>query len=1008
MFWIHASRFVESYKHIASECNVPGRDDPNTDVLQLVREWLEARYTCKFVMVIDNVDDRNMFFDELSPSVRALRHYVPQSSRGTTIYTTRNRDVGIDLSLDRDPIIVPAMEVEEARSLLGKRVLAKSTDAEQLELLDELVYLPLAIAQATAFMSKRNKSIFEYLKLYKQSESTRVRLLGQRFNYHGREARPLESVVTTWWISFNYIKEENTRAAELLSIMSFLDYQGVPFSLLIADGEDTFDFEEAMGVLEAFSLVTLDTQRYSCNVHRLVTVAVQGWLTQYENRRNSVSFSALRLVNDQYPDGFFESWPRCRRYLPHAEAALCHTIGMKDTHVLDKRAVLLLKMSTYLRMIGSYEASEHAAEESMHIFTSLFGQDHEYTLDAVASYASTVHKRGRYQTSLALHRQVLTGREKVLGYGHRNTLESLNALGSDLQTLCCYKEAEEIHRKELKYKKVLLDENPSNRGLESDYLIALNNVAKILASQGQLAEAEKLHRESLVKSEALLGRLHPDSFITRGELIGTIRDQGRLEEAEEMYNTLLSDRTNLLGEKHFDTAISLSNLATVKARQKKYEEAEELKKRVYEIQKETLGERHPSTINALHNLACCASDKESYKEAENGFRECLEAQNEILGPSHSHTLNTRRNLADAMRKQEKYDEAETLERATLEICESLTENKEKEVAATLTHIAEGFADQSRWADAEATRRQELSLRVAVEGENSPRAINCLNHLGIALGSQEKNSEVTDVYQRVLEYQSTVLGWDDIETQKTLWNLALAYRNTRQLDLSEPRYKRLYELQCKKHGSDADATLRTLMQLAWVLQQKQDYAESEARYRVLLKSALATMAPGEYRIRDAMTAMNNLASVLKYQDEKSEETATLLRECYSVRRKELGDEHPLARKSLWFLAVHLRDLGRTEESDVLFQRLDGLEALMIGGDGEDMPVVDDGDRSGKDENMQVFDNGDESGEDGMDEQDDDQVDMFARKSNTWPTSHADVLAEGDGRTMQSDSADVHMQ
>jgi len=236
VFWVHASnpaRFVESYKRIASECNIPGKDDPNSDVLQLVRDWLEAKYKRPFLMIVDNVDDRMVFFDHPPPPGKALRVYIPHCNGGTIIYTTRSRDIGIDLSLDRDPIAVPSMEVEEARSLFGERVIAQSTEEEQLELLEELVYLPLAISQATAFMLKRNKSISEYMKTYRQSEATRIKLLGQRFNYHGREARPLESVVTTWWISFNSIKMENGRAAELLSVMSFMDYQGIPFSLLI-------------------------------------------------------------------------------------------------------------------------------------------------------------------------------------------------------------------------------------------------------------------------------------------------------------------------------------------------------------------------------------------------------------------------------------------------------------------------------------------------------------------------------------------------------------------------------------------------------------------------------------------------------------------------------------------------------------------------------------------------------------------------------------------------------
>ena len=41
-------------------------------------------------------------------------------------------------------------------------------------------------------------------------------------------------------------------------MMSFMDQQGIPCSLLIADEEDEFNFEEAMGLLEAFSLITLE------------------------------------------------------------------------------------------------------------------------------------------------------------------------------------------------------------------------------------------------------------------------------------------------------------------------------------------------------------------------------------------------------------------------------------------------------------------------------------------------------------------------------------------------------------------------------------------------------------------------------------------------------------------------------------------------------------------------------------------------------------------------------
>jgi len=64
IFWIQAStvaRFQESYKQIATQFQLPGRDDPKVDVLQLVRNWLEKQYRKTWLMIIDNVDDTQIF-----------------------------------------------------------------------------------------------------------------------------------------------------------------------------------------------------------------------------------------------------------------------------------------------------------------------------------------------------------------------------------------------------------------------------------------------------------------------------------------------------------------------------------------------------------------------------------------------------------------------------------------------------------------------------------------------------------------------------------------------------------------------------------------------------------------------------------------------------------------------------------------------------------------------------------------------------------------------------------
>ena len=51
--------------------------------------------------------------------------------------------------------------------------------------------------------------------------------------------------------------------------MSFLDRQGIPDSLITLDGEDSFAFDDAIGLLCAFSLISRDPSGNASEMHRL-------------------------------------------------------------------------------------------------------------------------------------------------------------------------------------------------------------------------------------------------------------------------------------------------------------------------------------------------------------------------------------------------------------------------------------------------------------------------------------------------------------------------------------------------------------------------------------------------------------------------------------------------------------------------------------------------------------------------------------------------------------------
>ena len=860
-------------------------------------------------MIVDNVDDHNMFFETQPNARKALREYIPQTPKGSILYTTRNRNIGMDLALDRAPITVPSMDTEEAQLLLGPRIRAESVESEQLELLNELFYLPLAISQAAAFMAKRQTTIAKYLETYRGNDSTRIKLLGQRFNHHGREAQPLESVLSTWLISFNHINQENPPAAKILQKMSFMDQHGIPFSLLMdekEEEEDDFEFKEAISLLEAFSLVTLDVQQDACNIHRLVTVAIQAWLGKDKFQREKMAVEVLETLSKKFPDGNFETWPTCGIYFPHADKVLRSNVVLHQATSLHAKAYLLLNMSNYLRMQGRYKDSDMRAMESKSIFERLYGCEHADTLSAIASYARTLEKLGRYHDAVSLQRQVFEAREKTLGIGHRATLESMDALGSSLQRLGQYTEAEKIHRREFAEKEKLKNIHPEDIQMQADTLVAIKNIARVLSHKREFAEAEELYRRVLVQDERILGRLHPDVFITRGELASMVRDQDKLNEAEQMYIDLLNDRSKVLGDRHPETLITSKNLATVSARQGHLEEAETRYRDILHIELEIYSENHPTVINTRHNLACSAFDRKDYRQAADEFKKVMDSQKVVLGPAHPFTLRTRRNCAMAIRKSGDLEQGNKLNHETLNLCDSLVDNKVAEQLETLEILASGLQEQERHEETELIRRQELELRKA-SGEDEARIQSNMQDLAVCLSKQGKHDETKPIYEEMLVYAKEHYGPEHKESTQLLFNLALTYRELKHYEIADSTFSELVEIQSGTLGKDHPSTLDCMMQHAWVLQQRQKYVQAEDRYRFLLETRGKSLGPEHW---NTLMITYNLAIMLKCQnDALSEEAITLFRRVLDIEPKALAPDNEELKGVSVVLVDHLRDCAR---------------------------------------------------------------------------------------------------
>ena len=228
--WVPAgsvSLIEDAYRHIARRLLISGWEDSKVSISQLVSECL-MDMTERWLLVFDNADDAEVFFPgtkghtDSSEDIDApcAQFFPLNASYGSIIITTRNADLGRTLSNNESSIVIPPMPIEDAKSMVSAKIARDISDVEVERLVTELDCLPLALMQAAAYISKNHKSIKEYLQLLRDDDC----ILDKE--YHDlRRVSGRTSVIRTWRLSFNLIRRQMPRAADVLSLMAVLDRQ---------------------------------------------------------------------------------------------------------------------------------------------------------------------------------------------------------------------------------------------------------------------------------------------------------------------------------------------------------------------------------------------------------------------------------------------------------------------------------------------------------------------------------------------------------------------------------------------------------------------------------------------------------------------------------------------------------------------------------------------------------------------------------------------------------------
>jgi tetratricopeptide (TPR) repeat protein len=729
VFWVHASntaRLEQSFREIAELVKVRGRKEPQADVFKLVHDWLRDEKNGRWLLVVDNADDAGALSAQVgdsqksqaddgggdSSNMRALQHplrrYLPPSRHGCVLVTSRTRQAAMQLVEDSDIIAIEPMDDAAAHALLRKKLGDKGkksgnnsdgdSNTDIAKLAAALDHMPLALVQAAAYIRQRAPrcSVQQYLKEYRQSDSRATSLLNQRAGHLRRDEAASNAILITWQISFDHMRSSRQSAADLLSLMSFFDRQGIPEALLRSrdstanNRDDNDDFEDDLDRLRDYSFVTVTRDAKTFEMHSLVQLATRKWLeSQQQLNRWREQFISNLCV--ELPTGEHENWGRCQALFPHARAALSQRPASQKS--LEEWALLLYKAAWYAWQQGKAGEAEQMSMMSMEVRREVLGKESKETSDSMGLVGLARSLGGKYEEAEAVHRQTLAMREKVLGHEHPDTLTRMN------------------------------------------------NLAVVLDSQGKYEEAEAMHRQTLATREKVLRREHPSTLTSMNNLANVLDSQGKYEEAKAMHRQTLATREKVLGREHPSTLTSMNNLALVLNRQGKYDEAEAMHRQTLATREKVLGREHPDTLASMNNLANVLKSQGKYKEAEAVHRQTLAMYEKVLGREHPSTLTSMKNLANVLKSQGKYEEAEAMHWQELAICEKVLGREHLDTLTSVYCLAHLLAKQHMFKESLNLYQRACKGYSIVLGEHHPTTRACQQHRSEVLESQEQSSVV---------------------------------------------------------------------------------------------------------------------------------------------------------------------------------------------------------------------------------------------------------------------------
>ncbi|KAK5637127.1 hypothetical protein RRF57_012839 [Xylaria bambusicola] len=721
VFWVPVisdESFEQAYTELGRRLDVQinkNDDDPK----ESVRRHLESEGTGKWLLVVDNADDIKILDRH-----GGVGKYLPQNENGLILFTTRLRSVAV-AAAGSDVVELLEMTPTEATSFFRKSLINESLlDDKGLrdELFEELTYLPLAIAQAAAFLNVTQLSVKKYLERLRRTEQSLINLMSQEFSDDGRYPESRNAVATTWLVSFDQIRRINSTAAELLCFLSCVERQDIPQSMLPEPpGEDV---ETAIDVLCEYAfLVRRGDDMF--NMHRLVHIAIRVWVRN-QNAVEETQSNAVRHLASIFPWDDEANRLLWREYLPHALYALRRSKEYED----EERSNLSYRCGTLL-ICGSTRRNtrlrcayldNRQIKEAIEIFEhvvairkkTLAEEDHD-RLASEHELASAYLDNRQIKEAIEILEHIVAIEKKTLAEKDHDRLTSEHELASAYLDDGRLKEAIEIFEHVVAVRKTLAEEDHSR-------LTSEHELARAYLDNRQIKEAIEILEHIVAIEKKTLAEEDHDRLASEHELASAYLDNRQIKEAIEIFEHVVAIRKKTLaGEDHFRLT-SEHGLASAYFNDGRIKEAIEIFERIVAIRKKTLAEEDHSRLTSEHGLASAYFDNGRIKEAIEIFKHVVAIRKKTLAEEDYSRLTSEHGLARAYLDDGRIKEAIEILEHVVAVKKTLAEEDRSRLASE-HELARAYLDDARIKEAIEMLEHVVAVKMTLDMSSEDRAVS---------------------------------------------------------------------------------------------------------------------------------------------------------------------------------------------------------------------------------------------------------------------------------------------